>query len=447
MAQAPVAAQADAERLVVHVGPAQRLLRLREAPAVHHGVGGGGADAGDFGKTLEQLGLDALGIVFKVFGRPLGAGLDGPALDGLAPRLAVFAREPADAVVDAARGVPLRTDVRQAGLHGLGVGDHERPAGGHLHRGEGLAQLGRVAGDQQQVVGLQVRNGEHHAVEATEHVLAAFDVFGAQLPLLGIQHIAFDVGDAGFGERARGQVTEEFGVGQRLDPVLDQTAHAGCGHEMRFGRRRGTGQHMTEFVEHAHRVRTPGAHHGLCGLQCLGEALVAHREVLRTVVEAAEFAAAGGHAATEAAALFKQGDAVTRLQQRARAGHAGHAGAHHRDVHRGRFPGLGGAGRLARDGCGRGAGFFAGGHVSGRLCCGTVEVDCSSLPVGVNPGCIKSGDGCGAGRHGWWGAAGAPATSAAPARCRPRCVAGAMRRPRGCCGWGAARSSRSGARH
>ena len=123
---------------------------------------------------------------------------------------------------------------------------------------------------------------------------------------------------------------------------------------MGLGRGWRAGQHMTQFVEHPHRAHAPGAHHGLCGEQRTGKPLVAHGEVLRTVVEATEFGAAGGHAATETAALLEQRHPVSGLQQRARTGHAGHARTDHREVSGSRGvcrPGLG---------CGAGGGRWSG---------------------------------------------------------------------------------------
>ena len=67
-----------------------------------------GPDAGDLGEGFKQFALDPAGVIVEVLLRPLGAGLHRPALDDATPRFAGLARQPGDAVVGAARRVPLR---------------------------------------------------------------------------------------------------------------------------------------------------------------------------------------------------------------------------------------------------------------------------------------------------------------------------------------------------
>ena len=94
------------------------------------------AYAGDFGEGPQQLGFDALRAVFQVPLRPFGAGLHGPAFYEFTPGLGRFACQPGDAVVRAARSVPLRAQVRQRGLHGLGESQHQGPARRHIDPGD-----------------------------------------------------------------------------------------------------------------------------------------------------------------------------------------------------------------------------------------------------------------------------------------------------------------------
>ncbi len=90
------------------------------------------APAINLGEGLQQLGLDTHRFVIEMFLRPGCAGLHRPALHRLASRFGRLARQPGNAVVGAERGIPLRAQVRQRGLHGLGEGQHQRPAGRDL---------------------------------------------------------------------------------------------------------------------------------------------------------------------------------------------------------------------------------------------------------------------------------------------------------------------------
>ena len=67
VAEAPVAAQANAGSGIPQVGLPQRMLGLGIEPTFCVGMRGLGADAGDFGKGLGQLGLYPFGVVVDVF--------------------------------------------------------------------------------------------------------------------------------------------------------------------------------------------------------------------------------------------------------------------------------------------------------------------------------------------------------------------------------------------
>ncbi|RZJ15343.1 MAG: hypothetical protein EOO54_18650 [Haliea sp.] len=141
VAQAPVAADAQARLGVPQVRLAQRGLGLGMAPAVHLRVRRIGPDAGDFGEGLAQLRLHPRSIVFQVFERPCRTGLDGPALDAAAPGLGGLARQPGDAVMGAERRVPLRPQVRHGRLHALGKGQHQGPARRHFNTCDALHEI------------------------------------------------------------------------------------------------------------------------------------------------------------------------------------------------------------------------------------------------------------------------------------------------------------------
>ena len=64
--QAPVTASTYSRLGIPEVAFAERLDGLGMAPTVHNGVRGLGAYAGDFGKGLEQFGLDAFSVILKV---------------------------------------------------------------------------------------------------------------------------------------------------------------------------------------------------------------------------------------------------------------------------------------------------------------------------------------------------------------------------------------------
>ena len=393
MAQAPVAADADPGARIPQVAAAQRLQGARVVPAHGLGQGGLGAYARDLGKRLAQLGAHARGVVLQVLGRPLGAGLHGPALDLAARGLGGLARQPGDAVVRAARGVPLRAQRGQPRAHGLGKGEQQGPAGRHLDLRQGPCQVRRQggaagAGGEQAPCGL-CGQGQQHGVETGKDLLRAVVGQGVQLPAPGVQAVALQAGNAG----ARVQALRG---GERLGPGLGQAGHAGPGHPVRLARHRAGGDHAARGVEHAHGVHAPGAAQAGHGLQRPGKACVAHGEVLRAQVEAAKRRLACGHAAARGGLLLEDRDAVPGLQQRAGAGDAGHAGADHCQVARRLCRGADGGRAAAR--CGRWCG---GGH--GRVFPGLRSGVCggSTLHARRGPGAanaLRNGGGFPAGR-------------------------------------------------
>ncbi len=275
-----------------------------------------------------------------------GAGLQGPALDALAPGLGGFARQPGHAVVGAARGVPLRAEVGQVGLVGLREGDHQRPARRDAHRLDALADVGGQLAVAEQGARAGRRHRQQHAVEARIHVLRIVGARGAQLPALVVERIALDARDAGSASRAHRPAARPS-----ARPAHPCRAARPSAARARAGRLRPRGR--------ARRARAPRlALQGLhsCGAVSSARAKRGSRTVkycaplskLPKGVRFARHAAAGGGFA------FEHGHAVAGLHQRAGAGHARHAGADDGVVARG-------AGSMA---VGDGAG---GGHGQSRL--------------------------------------------------------------------------------
>jgi hypothetical protein len=146
VAQAPVAAHAQARCWRPTGGFAQRLRGLGIAPAVHLGMGRLGADAGDFGKRLEQLGLHARASSSRCSRDQAGLActvqrstVSRPGLDD-------------SRASQAMRWWVLRAafhwgrGVVSPGLHGLRKGQHQRPAGGHLATATSCVVQRRVNG-------------------------------------------------------------------------------------------------------------------------------------------------------------------------------------------------------------------------------------------------------------------------------------------------------------
>ena len=92
-------------------------------------------------------------------------------------------------------------------------------------------------------------------------------------------------------------------VAQRGGPVRHQRIHAGLGHPVRLARGQGGLGHAAVRVEHAHEVGAPGPHS--CGAvsKRARKARIAHGEVLRAAVEAAEGRGFARHAAAGARRL------------------------------------------------------------------------------------------------------------------------------------------------
>jgi hypothetical protein len=90
--------------------------------------------------------------------------------------------------------------------------------------------------------------------------------------------------------------------------------------------------HPAMGIQHADGIGAPGfaqAGHGFQGPRKPG---IPHGEVLRAMVKAAKGRTARGHATAGRDGLLEHGDAVASLHQRARAGHAGHAGTDHGEM-------------------------------------------------------------------------------------------------------------------
>ena len=304
-----------------------------------------------------------------------------PAFNVVAAGLAAFAGQPADAVVRAACRIPLWAQVGQAGLHGVGEGQHQCPARCHRDAADGFQQgLSRTFVQTrclEQIGRLEVGQGQYHAVKAVQYFLGAFGGFvvGVQFPATGVNGVAGQARHAGVevhgGTLGRGQ--RVLGIGQRLGPGAHQCVHAGCGHVVGFAGGWVAGQHMAQGVEHAHGAGAPGHHHIGRGGEGFDEAIVACREVLGTVVKTTELGVACGHAATKALAFFHQCDLAACLGQRAGTGHTGHASAND-----GHAQGLGG---------GLGSGLLCGGFAWGRAgLCGSGGC-CFGLLGGDRLGC------------------------------------------------------------
>ena len=90
--------------------------------------------------------------------------------------------------------------------------------------------------------------------------------------------------------------------------------------------------HTAHGVKHAHGIGAPRLAKVGCRGQGLCESIVAHSEILGAMVKAAKAGRTRRHAATGAAALFKDGDAVSCLHQGARAGNARHASANDGEI-------------------------------------------------------------------------------------------------------------------
>ena len=123
-----------------------------------------------------------------------------------------------------------------------------------------------------------------------------------------------------------------IGLNQRLRPGFDQGVHAGGGHPVLVLCVACGFDHAAHGIEHAHGIGAPGLANLRGGGQRLCESIIAHGEVLRTMVEAAKAGRARRHAAAGAFAFFKDGDAMAGLHQGARAGNACHAGTHDGEI-------------------------------------------------------------------------------------------------------------------
>ena len=319
MAQAPVATQPQL-RLGIHRWVrAQRLHGAGIAPAVHFGVGWLGANAGDLGKGPEQLGLRPCGTVVDMLPRPVPVGVHGPAFHDATPRLAGLARHPGDAVVRAARGVPLRAQDGQARLHRLG---DKRPsmsskAACSPSRSGVPALCQQVA--LQQGLGLRCGQGQQYGVETAKDVAGAIVAFGAQLPLRAVQRVTLDAGDAAT------QFPSCPAIGRGLGPAVEQ--RCACPVWEPSAVRPAAGGAATR--PWASSRRTELALQALAdmrgSLRGPGQNVRRVREILRTMVEGAKRARTRGHAPTHVRRFVEHRHPMTRLDQGACAGDAGHA--------------------------------------------------------------------------------------------------------------------------
>ena len=259
----------------------QRLEGLRVVPAVRADVGRLGADAGDLGEGLEQLGLHALGVV--VAGAPATRRrwpARSSARRGRA-RLARLARQPGNAVMRAARGVPLRPQRRQAGLHGLRKGHHQRPAGRDLHLGRSARAIAGACCEvcsSTRACSLGMASSTASKPECT--CAAPSDPLGVQLPAMRVERVAFDASPRAspVPRHCRPAAVAPSGCTRHSCPAWRPSAARATGS--------GGRHHPTQRVEHAHGVGAPGPAQAGHGVQCAGKERVAHREVLRAVVEA-----------------------------------------------------------------------------------------------------------------------------------------------------------------
>ena len=268
---------------------AQWLGGLRVEPALGVDMRRLSANAGDLGKGFEQLVLHALRVVLQVLLRPGRAGLHRPALHRAAAWFAGFTRQPSDTVVRAARGIPLWAQRRQVGLHGLGKGQHHRPARSHFYRVKLCRHRTGFLQARQQVLRLRCGNGKQYTIKARVNVLRVVNTRRSQLPLRRVQRVRFNGGDFGWRFKL-------LALHQRLCPGFDQGIHSRCGHPMRLARGQARSGHPAKGIKHLYCVGTPAFANARYGLQSLGKARIAHREVLRTVVERSKRAAACGHA-------------------------------------------------------------------------------------------------------------------------------------------------------
>lgn len=164
-----------------------------------------------------------------------------------------------------------------------------------------MGQVGQ--GMVQQGSHLRGGHGQQHPVKACG-VPFALD---AQAPGLGSSGLAREAIN-------RGMQVQQAMVEQGLCPVPNQVVHARRAHPSVSVVLGCNAQFATKGIEHAHRGHAPGAVviQGARHLpQGEGKALVAHGEVLGTVIKGAKVGVAGGHAAGCARAFLEHTHLVT----------------------------------------------------------------------------------------------------------------------------------------
>ena len=335
-----------AARLAVFAGR-QGADGFGVAPLHYAHVGGRGVDAGELRKRLQHFGGNALGFVVFVLARPVGARLHGPALDLAAPGLGRFARQPGDAGVLGAGRVPLRAHLGDRWVYRVGKAQQQGPARGDIDVGQVPVSGDGDFAAVQQHFGLGRGHGQHHAIDPGKHVHAAVHVFGANLPLLGVQGVALK-GDSLFA----------YVYVQRGRPDLQQAVHGGHAHQVRL-HRCAVDDGLACRIQRADGVHAPALGDGGGSVQRLLKARIAHGEELCAEVKTAMGAVAAGHAATHLGLGLDHGDLVACLLQGACADDAGHASADNGKVL---------AGRGARGGFSFGLGRDLGRHVEPTFC-------------------------------------------------------------------------------
>ena len=302
--------QDHAEDFVIATGVQYSVRQFIEKSAVALGMS----------LRWEGEGANTVGCLLytsQMFRGPGGAGLHGPALHRAAPRFGRLTRQPGNAVVGAAGGVPLWPQARHAGLHGLRKSQHQRPAGGGIHLVDVLGHQVRPGrGLQQQSCGFRW-NCQQDIVETRKNMLCAARPLRAQLPEVPVEHIALQPGDSSL-------QLDVMLIHQWQRPAADQSIHAWRGDPMGLWRWRPGSGDSARLVQHPHSGRTPGLAQARHGGQCLDKAGVAHGEILGAGIKGSEWSAAGGHTPAKVLIFLENRHLVTRLSQRARTDNAGH---------------------------------------------------------------------------------------------------------------------------
>ncbi len=165
---------------------------------------------------------------------------------------------------------------------------------------------------------------------------------GAQLPALRIERIGLDLRHLRAGNEA---------VAQRLGPVGGQRVHARLRHPVGLERGRAASATRPWASSTRTRLALQRLHQAGRAFERQRKARVAHGEVLRAAVEAAEGGVDARHAPAGCGLAFEQRDLVAGLHQRSCTSHPGDAGADDGEIARRARGGwgsvtVGGLGRL-----------------------------------------------------------------------------------------------------